>query len=62
MIFAAILFIVSFSSFSSLMKILRDLYDLHDNPRNYSLVTICLTCMWDAALCIVAFIYAFSDQ
>lgn len=62
MIFAGVLFIVAFSSFSAIMKILRDLYELRDNPRNYSLVTICMTCMWDATLCIVAFMYAFSDQ
>jgi hypothetical protein len=62
MIFAAVLFVVSFSAFSSIMTILKNLYDLHDNSRNYSLITICLTCMWDATLCIIAFIYAFSDQ
>lgn len=44
------------------MSILKNVYELHDNPRHYSLVTICLTCMWDAALCIIAFVYAFSDQ
>jgi hypothetical protein len=62
MVFAGVLFIVSFSGFTSIMGILKNVYELHDNPRHYSLVTICLTCMWDAALCVIAFVYAFSDQ
>ncbi len=62
MIFAGVLFVVSFSGFTSIMGILKNVYELHDNPRNYSLLTVCMTCMWDAALCIIAFVYAFSDQ
>ena len=62
MLFAGVLFIVSFSSFTSIMSILKSLYELHDNARRYSFITICATCMWDSALCIIAFIYAFSDQ
>lgn len=62
MVFAAVLFVVAFSAFSAIMTILKSVYELQDNPRRYSLVTICLTCMWDAALCIISFIYAFSDQ
>ena len=62
MIFAAIMFIASYAPFSSIMTILKTLYDARDNPRNYSLITICLTSMWDSVLCLVCFIYAFKDQ
>lgn len=44
------------------MRILKDLYELRDNPSHYSLITVCITCMWDATLCFLSFIYAFSDQ
>lgn len=62
MIFAAIMFVASYAPFSSIMNILKTLYDARDNASNYSLITICVTSMWDAVLCLVAFIYAFKDQ
>jgi hypothetical protein len=62
MIFAAVMFVASYAPFSSIMSILKSLYDARDNSSNYSLITVCVTSMWDAVLCLVAFIYAFKDQ
>jgi hypothetical protein len=62
MFFAAVMIIASYAPFSSIMTILKGLYDARDSPRNYSLITICLTSMWDAVLCLVSFTYAFKDQ
>ena len=62
MLFAVVLFIVSYLPFDGIMKMIRAIVDLHDSPRNYSLLTIVMTSMWDTVLCLVAFIYAFKDQ
>lgn len=60
--FAVVMFLVSVGPFSALMEMLRNLYELRDNAQNYSLATVCLSCMWDCTLCVVAFVFAFRDQ
>lgn len=35
---------------------------MQDRPQNYSLLTICMTSMLDAILCILSFMFAFSNQ
>lgn len=62
LIFAGVMFIVSYLPFSAVMRILRDIYEERDRASSYSLATLTITTMWDAVLCIVAFIYAFKDQ
>lgn len=54
--------VVSILPFMTLIQIIRNVYELRDNPRGYSLLTIGCTCMWDATLCILSFMYAFNDQ
>jgi hypothetical protein len=44
------------------MKILRGLIEMQDTPQHYSLLTVCMTSMCDATLCILSFMFAFSNQ
>jgi hypothetical protein len=62
LLFAVVMFLVSVGPFSALMEMLRNLYEVRDNAQNYSLMTVCLSCMWDCTLCVVAFVFAFRDQ
>lgn len=61
-IFAIILFIISFSEFAGIMDMLRRIFDGREGSGNYSMLTILMATMWDAALCITTFIEAFQSD
>jgi hypothetical protein len=61
-IFAVVMMLVAYLPFSATMRILKSLYDGTENPKHYSLLTVCVTSMWDTVLCLIAFVYAFEDQ
>ena len=62
MLFAIVLFAVSYFPFVTAMEMLRKFYDLRDNPLHYSLFTMIVATMWDTVVCMLAFKMAFSDQ
>lgn len=61
-IFAAILFIISYMEFSAVMDMLRAMFEGRESPESYSIVTILAATMWDAVICVVAFIEAFGNE
>lgn len=61
-VFAAVLFLISYVPFTGLARVLGGLHSGEDSVKNYSLGTACLASMWDAVICMVTFIFAFSDQ
>lgn len=61
-LFAAVLFLISYVPFTGLARVLGGLHSGEDSVKNYSLGTACLASMWDAVICMVTFIFAFSDQ
>ena len=61
-IFAILLFLISYIQFSAIMDMLKALFDGRDSPHNYSMLTIFASTMWDAVLCIIAFVQAFQNE
>ena len=62
LIFAIVVFIVSYLPFTAALDLLKGFYDQSQNPLNFSLLTITIATMWDTVLCMVSFKTAFSDQ
>ena len=60
-LFALIMFLIAYSEFSACLEIIKKFIDGEDNPINYSFGTLVMTMMWDAALCLTAFIEAFKN-
>lgn len=60
-IFALVLFTISYMQFSAIMSILKSILEGEDQSINYSIITAIIAMMWDAALCLVAFIEAFRN-
>lgn len=61
-IFAIVMFAISFFPFTALIEIISRISDGSDSAGNYSLITICITSMWDTVICLVALVFAFSSQ
>ncbi len=56
------MFVVSFGPFTALIEIIGKINDGTDSGANYSLITVCITSMWDTVICLVAVVFAFSSQ
>lgn len=61
-VFAIVLTIVSYGPFFALLSILQDISEGRDFAENYSFITICALSMWDTVVCLVALVFAFSNQ
>ena len=46
----------------ALLSILQDISEGRDFAENYSFITICALSMWDTVVCLVALVFAFSNQ
>ena len=60
--FAVLLFFISYIQFSAIMDMLRGIFEGRGNSANYSIITVLAVTMWDAVLCIVAFVQAFHNE
>lgn len=61
-IFAVLLFVISYLQFSAIMEILRSVIEGNESASHYSFLTVMIATMWDAVLCIVAFVCAFDNE
>lgn len=61
-LFALILFLISYSEFTACLEIIKKIIEGEENPTNYSFITLVMAMMWDAALCLTAFIEAFQNE
>lgn len=61
-LFAILLFVISYAQFSAVMEMLRAIFEGRESAGNYSIFTILIATMWDAIICVVAFIEAFSNE
>jgi hypothetical protein len=61
-LFALILFLIAYSEFSACLEITKKIIEGEENPVNYSFLTLVLAMVWDAGLCLTAFIQAFQNE
>ncbi len=61
-IFAILLFVISYMQFSAIMEMLKSIFQGRESASNYSIITVLVATMWDAVICVVAFIEAFRNE
>jgi hypothetical protein len=61
-IFAVLIFVVSYTPFTAALHLLKNMLEGRDNPLHHSLITMTIATMWDTVLCLLSFKVAFADQ